>query len=718
MKNSSRFMPGAGIDIVYAGALVFMMLMALYVFRAHVLGHATFPWDFQGGYYAHAVARLRDGSFMAPPLWLPWGGFGLPGHMSLQDGTWYLPQYLYAAIDGYDLVGATRLQVLHVLLASLGMFALCRSFGLSRTGAFVAACGYLFSGSFFSNAQHVDIVRGAALLPWLIYALHQLWKHGTAFWFLLFVLVCWQLIVGAYPGVVVSSGYLCAALVLILASRKPAETDMRLSRVLLIGIGSLCAAALASVKYLPALLDVANVRQSVEPAALANASIFSTLVFDYDVAFLPNDVTMRDLFLPTALFYLAAIGVRRDQASVFGVVAITIALVFMVDIGWWQSLVSMLPGARISRFPLSDFRPLLHIGTCLLAASCVTQLVRGDTGTMSRWMDRTILFTLVLLALAWYGLRLGHTRPSLYWALASTVVTALVCVAAIKGLLRPPIVHAAFFGVALLVLAHGRQHVLTNARAWNVERNDTIERNLYGDTLRNLVSIDRFKALEWRPARLVFNQLPVVSKRELIDGRYQLGWVTEQFSAFGYENFKFMPALRRLYDAARTNATPRDRASLDWMLRRSAILVLPGPGEISKETLATCKQPVCRSPAIPDVDIRMQQFRENGAVYEIASGRPFFFIENEAMYPGWASFQCMKTDCHEGPDAVAANGFLRGWPMPAGHYRLITYYRPPGWMLASVLAWIGAGIALVLALFLAYSRMSVRRDPALQREGT
>lgn len=51
---------------------------------------------------------MRDGSFLAPPLWLPWGGFGLPGHLSLQDGTWYLPQWMYDFLGiRYDLVGAT-----------------------------------------------------------------------------------------------------------------------------------------------------------------------------------------------------------------------------------------------------------------------------------------------------------------------------------------------------------------------------------------------------------------------------------------------------------------------------------------------------------------------------------------------------------------------------------------------------------------------------------
>lgn len=710
MKIRDRLSPSMGVDLIGIGAILMLALVWLYIFRAHLLGNMTFPWDFQGGYYSHAVARLRDGTFLAPPLWLPWGGFGLPTHMSLQDGTWYLPQYLYAAIDGYDLVAATRLQVLHVLIACLGMFALCRSFGLSRIGALVAASGYLFSGSFFSNAEHVDIVRGAALLPWLLYALHQLWKRGTALWLLLFVLVCWQLIVGAYPGIVVSSAYLCAALLLILGLKKPVAPDIRLSRVLLIGIGSLCAAALASVKYLPALLDAANVRHSVEPIALADASIFTTLVFGYDVAFLPNDLTMRDLFLPTTLFYLATLGLRRDLITAFGAAVVGMAILFMLDVGWWQSLVGMLPGARISRFPLSDFRPALHLGICLLAASSTTQMLRGDSATISSWTIRTLLFATALLALGWYGLRLGHQPYGFYWAIGSVALSALVCLAVITRTLRPLVVRMAFLCIVLLVLAHGRDHVLTNARAWNVERNDAIERNLYGNTLSALTAVNRFKALAWRPERLVFDQLPVASRADLIGERYLLGWVAEGFSAFGYENYKFMPALRRLYNAALVDAEPRDRASLNWMLRRSAVFVLSAPADVPEEALLSCVQAICRGSGTDSAVIQMEQFRENGAVYRIVTPKPFFFIENEAMYTGWQSFLCVGSDCRPGPKAAAANGFLRGWAMPAGDYRLITYYRPPGWRVASVMAWIGACIALALAIFLAYSRFSVRRD--------
>jgi hypothetical protein len=687
----------AVVPILLAGLVVLL-------FRAHLVGTETFPWDFQGGYFSHALARVRDGSFLAPPLWLPWGAFGLPAHMSLQDGAWYLPQYAYAALFGYSLVDATRLQVLHVLVAALGAYALCRSLGLDRSAALVAACGYLFSGSFFSNAEHVDIVRGSALFPWLPFALHQLWRHGSARWFLLYVLVCWQFMVGAYPGIVVAGAYTCAACVAVLSIKPLAERTVRWPRLLLIGVGALCAAALASVKYLPALLDDSNIRHSVEPVALAGSRILTTLLFDYDVDFLPNDLAMRDLFLPTCVFLLAGIGLRRNRAGAIGLSAVLVGLTFMLDIPGWQSLVSHLPGARISRFPLSDFRAAFHLGICLLAANGVASLLRRELPTSSL-LARALVFFIAVGALSAYGLSLGHDARAIAWSLATSTAVVAICAASRKetwtrggGWL--------FAAIAMVVVLHGYQHVRTNSRAWNVERNDAIERRLYGDTLENLTSANRFDALEWRPARLLFNSLPVVSRGELIDERYQAGWVREGFSAFGYENYKFMPGLRRLYKAAQTDADPFDRVAMEWMLRRSALVLQAAPGDIAPAMLSACVQPVCASGGMDGVQVAMRQFRENGAVFDVSSPKPFFMVENEPMYAGWQALRCTGGDCKASGPAVAVNGFLRGWSMPAGNYRLVTYYRPPGWEVASVMAWTGAVVALLFAALLAYSALA------------
>ena len=60
-------------------------------------------------------------------------------------------------------------------------------------------CGYglLVFGQFLFNAQHVDIVRGAALFPWLLQGVDGLLHHVTSLRFALCVPLTWQLLVGS-----------------------------------------------------------------------------------------------------------------------------------------------------------------------------------------------------------------------------------------------------------------------------------------------------------------------------------------------------------------------------------------------------------------------------------------------------------------------------------------------------------------------------------------
>jgi hypothetical protein len=688
--------------------LVFALLavVVLCLFHAHLAGNLTFPWDFQGGYHSHAVARLRDGTFLGPPLWMPWGGFGIPHHLSLQDGAWYLPMYVYAALDGYDLVAATRLQVLHVLAGASGMYVLCRAFSIVRAAAMVAALAYLFSSSFYSNAQHVDIVRGAALLPWLLVAIRVLWLRQHALPFVALVLVLWQYLVGAYPGQVVAAAYFCGVIVVVYMGAANANDERLLARAMLLAAAVVCGAALSAVKFLPALLDASTVRQSAAPDALVNGAILTTLLFDFDVDFLPNDVTMRDLFVPWALLPLAAYGIRRSVASTVGISGIALSLAFVVDLPALRSLVALLPLSDVSRFPLSDYRPVLHISIALLAACGLHRLHEGERGWHSA--PRYLATAAAILALAWFAIRLGHSTAT---ATAGAMVLAIVAILTViargsdRGRWSRRI---ATIAIGVMVVGQGGWHVVAAGRTWRSERSDAYEYATFGNSLSALTGVDRFEALEYRPARVVYESLPVMGYDKLFSVSYQYAWYAEGFSAFGYEGVKSSPTMKRLYSMALHDASSVQRATLSWLVQRSSIYLLPGMRPLRPDEIAGCRAATCAEPGMPHV-ASMQSFRENGAVFAVDAKRPFVMIENEVMYPGWASLVCRGETCIPGPAARAVNVVLRAWDLPAGTYRLITFYRPPGWGAATAIAWAGAiGTALIAGVLLRRRRQSPR----------
>lgn len=686
--------------------LLFVAACTCALFWNHLAGTLSFPWDFPGTYHTHAVARFRDGTFLAPPLWMPWGGFGIPSHISLQDGAWYLPFYLYATIDGYDIVAATRLQVLHVFFGAAGAFLLCRSFGLSRGGAFVATIAYLWSSTFYSNAQHVDIVRGAALLPWLLVAIHSLWKTQDAVRFGLFVLVLWQYLIAAYPGQIVATGYFCALVMLVLGVAAHRRTEPVLKRSLMTAFGVACAAALVSVKFLPALLDPETVRQSTPPEALANAAIYTTLLFRYDVPFLPNDLTMRDLFVPWALLPFACIGLRRSTSAVIAVAGIVLSLIMITDVASVRAFAEALPMTSVSRFPLSDYRPILHLSICLLVAGGVTRSLQGQV-SKRRWLLIGGV-ACALLGLTWYGLKIGHSAGEAAWGVAALGLSVAACVGLTRMSSRPAMQSLLVATVAALVAVQGTQHIMAAARVWRAERTPAYEYATYGNSIAALTSVNRFEALDHRPRRVVYETLPVDHPTQLFSPKYQYAWYAEGFSAFGYEIVKSSPALLRVYAFALTSASDKQRAVLGWLLRPSSVFVLPAERDLGNEELTRCTASVCTTSLSTPVLVRMEAFRENGAVYRIRSTSPFSMVENEVMYSGWSSLICRGHDCRAGMPARRTNFVLRTWNLPSGDYRLITYYRPPAWDLAVAITWSGAISALLLIVILGAMEWSSR----------
>lgn len=672
-------------------ALICLFLLVAWLFREHLMGRLTFPWDFQGGYFTNAVARMRDGSFLAPPLWLPWGGFGLPGYLSLQDGTWYLPQWLFDFFGlRYDLVGATRLQIAHVFIAGAGTWYLCRWQGFSAWASILAATGMVLSGSFYSNAQHVDIVRGAAMLPWMFLATDWCLKRRSTIAVAVLAGLTWQFLVGAYPGQIVAAAYCLPMLVALRAWDMPRFEWIQ-------GLGLLMLAAalgvgLSAVKFLPVAADLSNIRQSAGQVSQVDASILSTLLFDFDVDYLPNDVTMRDLFMVLPVLLLAPFGFITLRMTKVGLGLVIISGLFISDP---FGLAGKLPLFSVSRFHLSDFRPSLHLGMALLAAGAFDAIAMRKSRPL-QLVFATLLSAATFFALLSLGWKLGVEQHELL--MVGLLATATAAVSA--SLWWGDGEHGrwtALVGVVVVLLAawSGIRHVERNARVWQTPRSDATETALFGAPLSQLVGQNRHDALTFRPARLLFSSLPA-DRGQLYDARYGQGWLGEKFSAFGYSDLKGAQTYQHFYAGAKQAGSTLVRQQIDWLLRSSGLVINAVSLEKAVSAGLSCGSNVCGPDSRHDSRIRPILFLENGEVWEVNSTAPMTVIQNETWYPGWQSQLCNGGRCQAGPIAKDMTG-LRRWDLPQGRYRFVSFYRPPAWGLAKLISW-GAVISLFILL--------------------
>ncbi|HEX2134460.1 MAG TPA: hypothetical protein VHG30_00930, partial [Microvirga sp.] len=130
------------------GALAILAAVNVVMFLSHYAGRLTFPWDFIGGYHAHAYGWYADGSVFEPPQWFPWSDLGFPAYWSLQSGAFYLPLALLDAVgQPYTIAAATWLQSLHVLVGSLGMYVLLRTLRFEPAVAILGALAFHFSST-------------------------------------------------------------------------------------------------------------------------------------------------------------------------------------------------------------------------------------------------------------------------------------------------------------------------------------------------------------------------------------------------------------------------------------------------------------------------------------------------------------------------------------------------------------------------------------------
>ncbi len=669
------------------------------VFYSFILGESTFPWDFQGPYLTHAIARMREGTFLSPPLWMPWGGFGIPGHLSLQDGTWYLPQYLFDFFGWpYDVVGATRLQIAHIFVGSVGIYVFLRRFGANRLMASAGCLAYIFSPAFFSNAQHVDIVRGTALMPWLFIVVDRLCCRVDGWRFLLCVVVIWQFLVGSYPGMIVSAGYACAAIVFIhlVNARREGSNVLLVSLVMI--AAAVTASGLAAVKFVPSLVDADNFRKSPGAIVGLDWGLLTSIVLDFDLDFMSNDISMRDIFIALPILFLSLVGLSQKQRTALPYLFLVIGIIPMVGAKSLQDFISMFPLMDVSRFHVPDFRPVFHLALFMFAASGADALLHCDN---RRSAVAVAFASTVVIALFFLGWVVGQPIEAFLWPLISIVFFLVFVFLSPKS--SSPTIRGCISILALLmsVAVSGYGHEVRAERVWKVERSDALEIALFGETIRDLVSTERGESIEYRPDRYVLTALPA-DITALYDGRYNFSWYAQGYSAFGYEDLRGSEIFRSLYDAALPIAGKTKQQPMRWMLKRSSILLLPKLSQFDIEALSECLV-TCRHAGVSDeAFVRMVAFRSNGAVYEVSLASPLAVVENEPYYPGWRAKICREDSCLDSITARPVAGVLRSWELPAGKYRLVTYFEPPGWRLAVTIAWVSIAVGLLVFMVLLF----------------
>ena len=747
---------------VWPLALLVMVSVNVLLFQSHYLGKAYFPWDFIGGYHYHAVSWYLDNGppweLGATNTYTPWTGGGFPTAWMFQNGAWYLPLAVVDALGiPYTLRTAVVVQCLHHVFAMFGQYLLARRFGAGWVASLFAALLFGAGVTYFSNAQHVDIVRGVAWMPWVLWALLPFgWdarggtsvdaptgrrRTGRLFIGRLFavsllarVFILHQFTVSAYPGILAAALPVFAVWVVVWhmpflrtlwtlgrerlggaragvgTGEAGPRTALSVADGLSLVAALLVAALLLMPKYLP-FLDIQLADGSLQPPALSEGFslsdtllILSTMFGDYEGE-LPHIYTMNSLwFSPFAVGLIAACGFVSRRHRVLTIILGGAFALFLFDV----TAGFRLPRDLFSRYPVADYRGLLQALACtVVALSVSTVAAHGNRGgdAVSRAL-RNPWGVAAGVLVSGYGLWLIDTTDSpgnTVQLVAALGVVALLLLLAARRYGRTA-AYAGGIGAAVLIASYSLHY--DSRRSWMTAfAEEQPYASIYGPRYSGVPAGERpWTGGTFRPARFLADTMP--------------GWLSNEYatahfnSTFGLEGYNNLRGSRTV--STRTAALAADPALeplfTAFMLQRSQALVAPAgtPVEAAlRQWAEPCAgQPVCAVADVAAPSLLWLDFRRDGFNLALdGSGGDVRMVFNENAFPGW-SVSAVRDGAAAPLELVDTPLGLLAVDVPAGTDALVAEYGRAAYRVAGLLAALGW---LLLAGALALIWLWVRR---------
>lgn len=674
-------------QIIFIDLMILLFCNLLQFYKQYFYQDCTFPYDFSLSYYYITYVWLKMFNWSNVPVWNPYASFGYPEHLSIQSGAFY-PPFLFLKLFNveYTFYVATIVQCLHAFWGMVGVYALGKYYKLSRINCLFAAVAYGYSSGFFSNGQHADIIRSYGFIPWLYliiqpsFLLSSVWKSTV------FLLISFCFLTTSYPGIIIYSAYLVAPVCLVKAFElKDKEKLIRyFTTLLLLGISAIL---MVMPKYLPSLLLSNELGFSGEGEAKYGRALIEnlyTLIFPYESGKMSEDTSMRTLFM-APIYLILALGsifyflknLIKKQTVAINQFSIEISLLFLFvfsTILLFKNPLSdlifyNLPGFKANRFALVGIRPFWHFSIIMLGSIFLNHIINwswnlklpflflpfiiylilfisGINSEMFALIDIKYSFKVVLLLLLSVLLIL-NTKKNEYWAASALILS--------------------------LYLSFSYSYFQYHEPTWSVcnFREKLIKENKF----------DYYKFFdrndEWR--RIWYSRPERVTANSTILGRGNIDMISQKFTTNGYNSgVKILKILNLWGNNGLFGPTKFDTPIARFLISPSQSITVK-EGLNLEECFTTDK---CNA----DKSFKIGRFYENGAAYSVDLASDTMVVENEIFYNGWKGNIENKNKIIE---AISVNGLLRGWKLPAGKYKFITYYDPPGWVLSKWLFLLG-----------------------------
>jgi hypothetical protein len=650
-------------------AIGLLVVLVAWIFRLQLFDRWSFPWDFLGTYTttpAFVAATIGRGH---PLLWSPFVASGFPVAADPQAGMYFPGWWLLGALHvPLTLRVLTTVQVAHVLIGAVGVLLLARARRLTWMWATVAAVGFVFFGGFYGQAEHADIFRGFAYLPWLLWALTPPDTSGRWARLAAVVPVVWLIASAAYPGQIISFA-ISSLVYVVVALRASGEGAWRRYRMALtltvVASGAVCMVVL--LPYIRAE-QAGELYRTVEPTAGLRA-MFSISPIDVFGLYLNNfawthEGTITTWVVGVPILIGLACARRKTftrQAPLLACGLVALVLGMSPKVGFiGQAMTSVRP-LFPSRFPASDYKAIVALALIVISVDAWSQVAARSRGRA--WI--IVLPVACLLAGGALLVPRTYAEPTRdIWLVMGMIVASGALV-----LVRPSARILA--GVLVLMLTIDGVREINDYRLggtnspWQVPPSALAFYRHRDGYVRKLPELLK-QAPVSRPARV-----PAAATAE----PNASGWVADAYHETDYD-----PTLERvLWNAEHDPA---------W----SALLLAPWQAYTFPCSAVGCSDRAVRLPAPTkwhtNSNIRTLSYGADAIVYSVKVSHPVLMVENELAIPGW---QANTTRVRP----IQAGAPLRAWRLSPGTYDFTaTFQEPNHWLqewiaLVALCAWLG-----------------------------
>ena len=685
-----------GSPFILVSAIAFLGLVNVVTFRNHYFGNDCFPWDFWKLYYAIIPFWTTSISQHVLPEWVPFEGMGYPFFLNLQSSFFYPPLWLFV-LPGvhYSLHAAVIVQCLHVLWGACGAFFLLRVLTNDWRSALFGALAYHFFGGFYSNAEHMDIVRAYAWLPWLFWGATVKGVLQIRNFLLPAIFYC--VATASYPGNIISHGAFLGIYILYQFCQRSPHSNRK---NLLIVIGLLVLGVVMSVVALGPTFLLRNQLTRGDVKGVASPWLFpnwlsvvapwtagTSVIRGYF-----GDPSMISAFVGVPTIALVIL-IRKTTAKAFAVWWLILVVALMMTQGsvsmFYHVAVAIVPMLGVSRMAPSDYRGLIGLGLIILAAGSLSAFLATSEDTQKELIRKRFKYLCLIPVIVMSGFFIVRLPAEEFvWLLAiwgATIVALYIRWPRIMGFGLSPI------ALLVLVLAGG-WHVMSFSNwtwtAWGTDLDDLYKRSIGFSTSTWPVPIaEKIRGMSTRPAR-VDRKRADFSWAGYLDNTYQMD---------DYGN-TVLNARAKLQT---------DPALVKYMLQPLTPLVFPSVQELSIDTVRSRLEQRVTGLSEPPNMVTPVEYGLNSIVYQVRLTADSLLVENEIWFPGWTGKVKREAAKVENAEATSVENTLRAWRLPAGQYKFVTEFRTPYLRGCAIVSLAGLSIYLVL-LVMAYRSWRAR----------